>query len=204
MIEYKNCGRFPSKEERCDEPHKVKLRMGEWNNLGLENGILKCRKGTYNQLVVPRKFNRIAFCELHKETGHLGSERVIQLTKERFYWPRMVEDIIHYVTKVCNCLKQRKPQRQQRSPLKIIVTEMPFELMAIDYMHLEKSSGGCEHILVVMDHFTKFAHSYPTTNKSGTTVAKKIYNHFILRYGFPARIYHDQGAEFQKPICSNN
>ena len=101
VIEYQNRGRFPSKEQRCGEPHKVKLRMGEWNNLGLENGILKCRKGTCDQLVVPRKFNQIVFCELHKETGHLGSERVIQLAKERCYWPRMVEDIIHYVTKVC-------------------------------------------------------------------------------------------------------
>ena len=141
VIEYKNCGRSPSKEERGEGPHKVKLLMREWNNLRLENGILKRRKGTYNQLVVPRKFHQIVFRELHEEMGHLGSERVIQLARERFYWPRMVEDITHYVTKVCNCLKQRKPQRPQRAPLKSILTTMPFELISIDYMHLGKSSG---------------------------------------------------------------
>ena len=161
------------------------------------NGILKRRRGTYNQLVVPRKFHQIVFRELHEEMGHLGSERVIQLARERFYWPRMVEYITHYVTNVCNCLKQRKAQRQQRAPLKSIVTTMPFELISIDYMHLEKPSGGCEYILVVMEHFTMFAHGYPTINKSGTTEAEKIYNDFILRYGFPARIHHDQGAEFE-------
>ena len=129
--------------------------------------------------------------------GHLGSERVIQLAGKRFYWPRMVEDITHYVTKVCNWLKQRKPQRQQRVPLMSIAKTMPFELISIDYLHLEKSSGGYEYILSVIDHFTRFAQAYPTTNKSETTAAKKIHNDFILHYGFPVCIHHDQGNEFE-------
>ena len=200
VIEYKNRGRFPSKEERDNEPYNVKLLMCEWNNVRLENGIFKRRRGTYNQLVVPRKFHPIIFHELHEKMGHLRSERVIQLARERFYWPRMVEDITHYIAKVCSCLKQTKPQRPQRAPLKSVVTTMPFELISIDYMHLEKSSGGCEYILVVMDHFTRFTHAYPTTNKPGITAAKKIYNDFILCYGFPAGIHHDQGTEFENNL----
>ena len=56
-------------------------------------------------------------------------------------------------------------------------------------MHLEKSSGGYEYILVIVDHFTRFAQAYPTKN-----------NDFVLRFGFPAKILHDQGREFENKL----
>ena len=34
--------------------------------------------------------------------------------------------------------------------------------------------------------------------KAGKTVAKKLFNDFVLRFGFPAGIHHDQGGEFEK------
>ena len=55
--------------------------------------------------------------ELHQEMGHLGTERVQQLAREQFYWPHMQKDITHFVTRVCSCLKQRRPNLPTRAPL---------------------------------------------------------------------------------------
>ncbi|PIK60831.1 hypothetical protein BSL78_02231 [Apostichopus japonicus] len=104
--------------------------------------------------------------------GHLGAARVVQLARDRFYWPHLEADIEHYVTKVCRCLKQRQPNRNTKAPLVPIVTTAPFELVSIDFLHLERSKGGYEYILVISDHFTRFVQAYPTRNKSSTTLQK--------------------------------
>ena len=132
--------------------------------------------------------------------GHLEVERVLHLARERFFWPHMRRDIEHYVTRVCSCLKQRRPRVEPRAPMENIHSSAPFKLVLIDFVHLEKSSGGYEYILVIVDHFTTFAQVNATRNKSARTAANKLYDDFILRFGFPARILHDQGGEFENKL----
>ena len=54
--------------------------------------------------------------------------------------------------------------------------------------------------MVIVDHFTRFAACYATRNKKGKTAADRLFNDFGLRHGFPNRIMHDQGGEFENEL----
>lgn len=168
-----------------------------------KDGLLFRRSGPFTQLVLPRKFHTRVFKELHREMGHLGAPRVVHFARERFYWPNMEDDIVHFATKVCPCLKQRRPNLFTRAPLHSVTTAYPFELVSIDFLHLETSSGGYDYILVIIDHFTRFSEAYATKKKSATTAADRLYNEFVLRSGFPTKVLHDQGREFENKLFHN-
>ena len=104
--------------------------------------------------------------------GHLGHERVYSLARDCCYWPFMGRDIEHFITKVCRCVKQKRPVFNVRDPLQPITSTAPFDLISIDFLHLDQSSGGYEYIMLIADHFTKFVQGYATRNKSAHTAQK--------------------------------
>ena len=201
LLKFKESGRWPSPWERRRESPATRVLLRQRSKLYLgKDGLLYRNSGTNAQLLLPKCFHSTVFKELHHEMGHLGADRVIQLARERFYWPKMESDIIHFVTQACPCLKQRQPNLSTRAPLTSVTTSSPFELVSIDFLHLEQKSGGYEYIQVIVDHFTRFAKAYPTKNKSSTTAADRLYSDFVLRFGFAVKILHDQGREFENKL----
>ncbi len=59
---------------------------------------------------------------------------------------------------------------------------------------------------MITDFFTKYAVALPTPNQKAKTVAKRLWEHFIVHYGFPERLHSDQGPDFEsrtiKELCA--
>ena len=63
-----------------------------------------------------------------------------------------------------------------------------------------KIAQGNRHILVVMDHFTKWCEAIPTKDQKASTVAPILVNRIFSRFGSPAVLHSDQGANFESNL----
>ena len=187
--------------DRSELSETSKLLWKERKRLSIDaDGVLRRKSGSVSQLVLPLKHRDLIYKALHNDLGHLGSERVLQLARNRVFWPRMQRDVEEYTQKKCRCLMQKKTRQPEVAPLVSIHSSTPMELIAFDFLKLEKSSGGYEYILLIVDHFTRYAQAFPTKNKYAKTAAKHIFSDFILKFGLPARVLHDQGREFDNRL----
>ena len=100
----------------------------------------------------------------------------------------------------CNRCLRRKSPTNEKAPLINVHTTYPLELVCFDYLTLEPSKGGISNILIITDHFTKFALAVPTKNQTAKTTAEAFLNEFIVHYGIPTRPHSDQGANFESEI----
>ena len=73
-----------------------------------------------------------------------------------------------------------------------------FQTIHVDLLKFHTPSRGNNHILVIIDAFSKFVITKATKNKTVWTVIKAIYQEFILKFGMCKHlsIISDKGLEF--------
>ena len=179
----------------------------QYPKLVIKNGVLFRKKiddttmRDIFQLVLPPNYRQLALQGLHDDIGHLGRERTLDLVQQRFYWPRMYTDVCNKIHSCERCIK-RKQARTDRAPLVNIKATRPMELVTVDYLGIEMSQGGYKNVLVITDHFTKYAWAIPTTNQTAKTTANALYYQFFLHYGFPQYLLSDQGTNFKSQLIA--
>ena len=178
-----------------------KILMRSFKKLRIrQDGVLVRETAKYEQIVLPAKFHHTVYVELHEKMAHVGAEKVFDLAQQRFYWPRMASDIENHIRRKCRCIVTKKPNIPDRAPLVPIKATHPFQMVSLDFLKLDKCQGGYEYVLCVVDHFTRFCQMYATRSKSSQAAAAKMWNEFIPVFGFPEKIHHDQGGEFNSKL----
>ena len=86
--------------------------------------------------------------------------RLLDHMHDRFFWPCMAVQVKEHVGKCCLCLAFKA--RQPKAPLENIMATHPLELVHLDYLCLEPWKSLEENVLVVIDHFTRYAQAFVT------------------------------------------
>lgn len=179
------------------------ILLRELNRLELHDDVLYRRRQdgeqTVFQLVLPETLRPTVLNALHCDMGHMGIERTLDLIRSRFFWPRMASNVETKI-KTCPRCVRRKALPERAAQLVNIKTTRPLELLCMDYLSIEPDKSNIKDVLVLTDHFTKYAVAIPTANQKARTVAKCLWENFIVHYGIPERLHTDQGPDFESKL----
>ena len=200
-----SCQLQKRKQHGKDSP-EVKSLLRIRKSLKLAKDILYRKTYTDNssskkiqwQLVVPKAYRSRALAGCHDDVGHQGRMRTLSLLRERFFWPGMQAEAIEHVLQCTRCLRRKTPSHV--APLQPIHVTQPLELVHMDYLSLEPSKGNIENVLVITDHFTRYALAYPSKTQTAQATARILWDNFICHYGFPEKFISDQGRNFESDL----
>ena len=117
---------------------------------------------------------------------------MLSLLQDRFFWYQMAEDVRRTIRSCDRCLHfKTRPEKEELNPIE---TTYLMELVHLDYLTIsEKESDKIINILVVTDHFTKYAQAYIMPSQTVHVTAKVLWEQFLVHYGWPTKILTDQG-----------
>ena len=206
IIKLIESGQLQKRKLHGKDSPKVKSLLRIRKSLKLVKDILYRKTYTDNssakkilwQLIVPKAYRSRALAGCHDDVGHQGRMRTLSLLRERFFWPGMQSEAMQHVLKCTRCLRRKTPSHV--APLQPIHVTQPLELVHMDYLSLEPSKGNIENVLVITDHFTRYALAYSSKTQTAQATARILWDNFICHYGFPEKFISDQGRNFESDL----
>ncbi|TYK23473.1 reverse transcriptase [Cucumis melo var. makuwa] len=158
-------------------------------------------KGSSNQAVdALRDLRKKLLYECHDTlwAGHRGWQRTYALLKKGYFWPNMRDDVMQY-TKTCLICVQDKIEKVKVAGLldPLPVPTRPWESVSMDFITYLPKVGDFEVILVIIDHFSKYATFIPTTKQCSVEMtAQLFFKHVVKLWGVPTSITDGQTKRF--------
>ena len=160
---------------------------------------LKKKDSITFQFIVPCDYRKQALIAVHNEFGYLGIDISTILLQERFFWPRMNDDICSHIRECECCIAYKQPPEQEE--LQPILTSYPLEMIHMDFLSIGQAvQNKSLNMLVITDHFTKYAQAVVMPKQTVPIVAKALWQNWLIHYGWHAKILTDRGKSFENKL----
>ena len=109
--------------------------------------------------------------------------------------PGMKKACEKWVTACLSCQQVKDPMKL-RFPLQSIESSEFNEVVQIDHQKICMTGSGYNQVLVMIDHFTKYAEAVPCITASAEETRDHLINTWIARHGCPMTFQSDNGTAF--------
>lgn len=183
------------------------LKVKPYDDYCIRRGILYKFVNGVEVLAVPKDMQYEIINNIHKK-GHFAAKKTEEIVKRDYFITNLKEKIDKVIANCISCiLINRKAGKQEGYLHPIEKADVPLHTLHVDHLGpLESTSKKYNHILAVVDSFTKFIWLYPTKSTTSSETISKL-NLQKNVFGNPVRFVTDRGTAFSsnefKDYCDN-
>ena len=145
-------------------------------------------------IVMSQLYQHEILFRAHDAMGHQGISKVVARIQERHTWPEILRTVGEYVSQCLTGQQNRNKTGDVRFHLKNIQSGYFNELVQYDHMKRCPTDDGNTGILVIIDHFSKFAEaiSFSHNEYDAITTSRSLLQKWFARHGTPTRMQSDK------------
>ena len=158
-----------------------------------------CVHGHHASIVLTRDL--VPCARRHGTPRHF---QVVARIQERHTWPGIRRSVGRYVGQCLTCQQVRDKPGDVRFHLKNIQGGYFNELVQYDHPKICPSDNNNTGILVIIDHFTKFAEAVPCSHHDydAVTTSRLLLQKWFARHGTPTRMQSDNAPNLTAEVSN--
>ena len=167
-----------------------------------KDGIVACKRKQedevlykYNSVVLSQLYQTELLFRSHDQMGHQGVDKRYNIIQKRFEWPGLKKACEKWISACLSC-QQAKDPRILRFSLQSIESTGLTEVVQIDHQKICLTATGYNQVLVMIDHFTKYAEAAPCMTASAEETCDHEIKVWIARHGCLITFQSDNGKAF--------
>ena len=151
---------------------------------------------------MPQLYQHEILFRAHDAMGHQGISKVVARIQERHTWPGIRRSVGRYVGQCLTCQQVRDKPGDVRFQLKNIQSGYFNELVQYDQLKICPSDNNNTGILVIIDHFSKFAEAVPCSHHDydAVTTSRLLLQKWFARHGTPTRMQSDNAPNLTAEV----
>ena len=136
-------------------------------------------------------------------TCHPGITATCKLVSSRFCWPGMAKEVREFAKNCLDCQRSKVSVHVHLQPDPVHVPKRRFSHVHVDLVGPLPVSKGFSYLFTVIDRTTRWPEAYPLSSITAGECARALFDGWIQRFGVPAVITSDRGAQFTSALWSS-